>query len=185
MKKTIMAGLGLLLSAGLAQAGDYKVLADRQANFSSFKTFKIEQVEIHRTSGAKVKQANHDRLRNAVKAQLVKEGLSEVSSNPDVIVNVVAGIDPQLQTAETQGMPYFDGTWKILPKEMPEGAANQAGNEAKYNQATLRVDIRDAKTKAVVWRAIGEGLVQLPVSDQKVNAALDKAFAQFPPPPAE
>ncbi|HEX6591058.1 MAG TPA: DUF4136 domain-containing protein [Moraxellaceae bacterium] len=187
MKRIITTGLALLLAGGLAQAADFKVLADRKADFGAFKTFKFDKVTITRSSGAKVKQANKDKLRDVVASQLVKEGLTQAGDGApaDVVVSVIAGTDAKLQPSETQGVPYFDGTWKILPKERPSGEPDAPAEAPMYNQATLRIDIRNAKSGDVVWRALMSDLVQLPVSEQKVQSVVSKAFEQYPPPPAE
>lgn len=181
-----MTGLALVLVAGAVQATDYKVLADRKVDFNLFKTYKIDKVTITRSSGAKVKKANIDSLRAAVVRQLEKEGLTEAKDQdkPDVLVSVLAGVDAGLKPAEMQGEPYFDGTWRILPKVTP-AEGTELAEPATYNQATLRIDIRNASNKQIVWRALASDVVRLPVPEQKVNEVLDKAFEQYPPPPAE
>jgi hypothetical protein len=185
MFRKLISGLALLLAVTAAHAADYKILADRTVNFDAIKTFSVDKVTITRSSGAKVKQANYDRLRAAVVDRLTKKGLQENDKNPDVLVSVIGGVDAKLQPSETQGMPYFDGAWRVLPKATDEQPLDQPFQEAKYNQATLRIDIRNAKTKAVVWRALASDLVQLPVSEQKVTTVLEEAFKQYPPPPAQ
>lgn len=178
-----MAILGVL-AATAAHAIDYKVLADRKVNFDAYKTFRFDKVTITRASGAKVKAANIDKLRDAVAERLLKEGLVEDTKKADLVVTVTAGSEAALSREETQGVPYFDGAWRILPKE--HGAAQEAApGVPEYSQASLRVDLKDRKTGAVVWRALGADLVRLPVSQQIIADALAKAFEQYPPPAAE
>lgn len=184
MRIMIMAIIGMM-AAVLAHAAEYKVLADRKVNFDVYKTFSFDRVTITRTSGAKVKKANLDNLREAVAERLAKEGLSEDKVAPDLLVTVTAGAEAALSPAETQGVPYFDGAWRILPKSGETGGQDAALGESKYGQASLRIDLKDGKTGAVVWRALVSDLVRLPVSQQVVDAALAKAFEQYPPPPAE
>ncbi len=172
----ILVLLAALLVASTAQAAEYRILADRKADFDNFKTFRFDKVTITRSSGATVKSRNTDSLRAAVAEQLLKEGLTETKGGSDLIVSVIAGIDARLQAVETQGMPYFDGAWRILPKESP------APQLMEYNQATLRVDLKNAASGEVVWRALVSDMVRLPVSQERVAAALAKAFQQYPPP---
>lgn len=184
MFRKLISGAALLLAMTAAHAADYKILADRTVDFDAIKTFSIDKVTITRLSGAKVRQSNYDRLRAAVVDRLTKKGLKEDDKNPDVLVTVIGGVDAKLQPAETQGMPYFDGEWRVLPRVSDEQPLDQPFQESKYNQATLRIDIRNARTKVVVWRALASDLVQLPVSEQKVTTVLEEAFKQYPPPPA-
>lgn len=186
MFRQIMAGALVVLASGALHAEEYKVLADRAVNFDTIKTFRVDRVTITRTSGAKVKQANIDGLRAITRAQLLKEGLQESNEAPDVMVTVTAGVDASLHTRETQGMPYFDGNqWQILPQEEQETDPTGKPKEVKYGQGTLQIDLRKRDGNKVVWRALIEDVVQLPVSKELVTKVVSNAFEQYPPPPAE
>lgn len=185
MFRQIMAGALVVLASGALHAEEYKILADRSVSFDAIKTFRIDRVTITRTSGAKVKQANLDKLRAVIKEQLLEEGLTEVNEVPDVIVTVTAGVDASMVTRETQAMPYFDGEWRVLPPEEKPTDPTGTPSEEKYGQATLQIDLRKSADKKVVWRALIEDVVQLPVSKEVVAKVLGKAFEQYPPPPAE
>lgn len=179
LKQVSFAALAMLLS-GMVQAADYKILADQKADFSRFKTFRIDNVSITRVNGAKVKKANMDRLRAAVKEELIREGLTESPEAPDLVVIVKAGMNVVMHSQETQGMPYFNGSWQILPQEQPVPSGEP--NEEKYGQASLQIDLRQAAGNAVVWRAVLEDVVRLPVSKETVSNSLKKVFEQYPPP---
>lgn len=182
MFRKVFLALAVMAASTAAQAGDIKVLADRNADFKSLATYKISDVKIIRSSGAKVKQRNIDALRAAIEQKLQEEGLSK-GDNPDVVVFVVAGTEPGAQVANTQMEPYFDGAWRVLPKESP--VAEAPDQPPVYSQAQLRIDIKDAKTGNVIWRSIIEDVVKLPVSREYVDAKLHEAFEQFPPPAAK
>lgn len=184
MRWIMMAIMGLMIGV-TAHAAEYRVLADRKVNFDAYKTFRFEKITITRASGAKVKQENLDRLREAVTERLVKEGLAEDKTKADLEVTLTAGSEAELSLAETQGVPYFDGAWRILPKSGESDIQDAAAGAPKYSQASLRIDLKDSKTGVVVWRALISDLVRLPVSQQVIAAALAKVFEQYPPPPAE
>ncbi|MDQ8036437.1 MAG: DUF4136 domain-containing protein [Pedobacter sp.] len=182
MFRKLIVALAVMTATTAAQALDFKVLADRNADFKGIATYKIDDVKIIRSSGAKVKQANVDALRAAVEQKLQEEGLSK-SDKPDVRVSVVAGTEPGAQVANTQIEPYFDGAWRVLPKQ---GTSEEAPEqEPVYSQATLRIDIKNAKTGDVIWRAIANDTVKLPVTRKFVDAQLHQVFEQFPPPAAQ
>lgn len=183
MFRKMIVMLAAMTAATAAQALDFKVLADRKADFGSIATYKIDDVKIIRASGAKVKQANVDNLRAAVEQKLQEEGLNK-SDKPDVRIFVVAGVEAEAQPANTQAEPYFDGQWRVLPKQ--GGEDSQAPDQPlTYNQATLRIDIKDAKTGDVIWRAVANDVVKLPVARKLMDATLHQIFEQFPPPSAQ
>lgn len=143
MFRKLFVAMAAVVAASSVQALDFKVLADRGADFKKISTYKIDDVQVIRASGAKVRQSNIDNLRAAVDQKLQEEGLTKDESNPDIHVAVIAGVDAGHQPGNTQVEPYFDGQWRILPKPGGEEAPEQP---MTYNQATLRIDIKDAKT---------------------------------------
>jgi hypothetical protein len=180
MFRKIIAAVTVIAAANTAQALDFKVLADRNADFQRIATYAVDEVKIIRASGAKVKKANIDALRAAVEQKLQAEGLSK-SDTPDVRVFVVAGVEAGAQPSNTQAEPYFDGQWRVLPKQ--GGQDSQAPDQPMtYNQASLRIDIKDAKSGDVIWRAVAHDVVRLPVSRKFMDATLHQIFDQFPPP---
>lgn len=139
-------------------------------------------MQVIRASGAKVRLSNIDNLRAAVDQKLQEEGLTKDESNPDIHVAVIAGVDAGHQPGNTQVEPYFDGQWRILPKPGGEEAPEQP---MTYNQATLRIDIKDAKTGNVIWRVQASDVIKLPVNRAFMDATLHQIFDQFPPPAAQ
>jgi hypothetical protein len=178
MFRKIIVAMAVLMATTAAEAKDLKVLADRSADFKAFSTYSISAITITRASGAKVKQANIDALRAAVEQQLQEEGLTRDDKNPDVKVSVVAGVNAGEQPGNMQGEPYFDGQWRVLPKQGGEESPEQAPT---YNQTTLRIDIKNAKTGAVIWRAIQDEVIKLPVTRKFMDAHLHEIFEQYPP----
>ncbi len=181
MFRKLIVAITVVAATAVAQTMEFKVLADRKADFKSIATYAIDDVKIIRASGAKVKKANIDNLRAAVEQKLQEEGLSK-SDQPDVLVSVIAGVEAGEQPGNMQGEPYFDGQWRVLPKE---GGAEAPEQAPTYNQATLRIDIKNAKTGEVIWRAQAHEVVKLPVSRKFMDAHVHRIFEQYPPPAAQ
>lgn len=183
MFRKLIVAMAVLTATTAAHALDFKVLADRNADFKSIATYSMGDVQIIRSSGAKVKKANIDALREAVEQKLQEEGLKRDDAAPDVRVSVIAGTQPSSQPDNMQGEPYFDGQWRVLPKQ---GKSEEAPEQPMvYSQATLRIDIKDVKSGNVIWRAVGNDMVKLPVTRKFMDAQLHLVFEQFPPPAAQ
>ena len=52
-----------------------------------------------------------------------------------------------------------------------------------YNEGTLVIDLIDASSRKLVWRAYAQTEINKPVSDQKAQKVAEKAFKNFPPAP--
>lgn len=121
-----------------------------------------------------------DRIRSSVVATLNTRGMQQVTSNPDVYVGYLAGArtKTEIETTApyTQGFgPYFGagGWW---------GPMYTDWWARTYNEGTLVIDLVDANSKKLVWRAYAVTEVDKPISDQKMQKVVDKAFKNFPPP---
>lgn len=180
MFRKLVVALAVMVAATTARALEFKVLADRNADFRHIATYAIDDVKIIRSSGARVKQVNIDNLRAAVEQKLQEEGLSR-SDKPDVRVVVVAGVNAGEQPSNLQIEPYFNGQWNILPKRGADDS-EAPPQPPSYNQASLRIDIRDAASGNVIWRAQANDLIRLPVTRKFMDANLHLIFEQFPPP---
>jgi hypothetical protein len=155
---------------------------DRSANFGAYRTFKmLAGKALPSDTGVPPNTMVGDRIREGIKAQLIAKGMTPVDENPDVLVGWVAGARTR-QELETMGPydpmmgPYmFPGYW---------GPADVWTTE--YQHGTLVIDMSDARTHKMVWRAIVEAdknrlsdLGQPPV----IAEAVKKAFAKYPPQP--
>jgi hypothetical protein len=155
---------------------------DRSANFAGYRTFKmLEGKALPSDTGAPPNTMVADRIREAVKAQLIAKGMTPVDENPNVLVGFVGGARTR-QELESMGPydpmmgPYmYPGYW---------GPADVWTTE--YQHGTLIIDMTDAGTHKMVWRAIVEAdknkVAELgdPALIQK---AVAKAFEKYPPKP--
>jgi Domain of unknown function (DUF4136) len=114
-----------------------------------------------------------DRLTSALQAGLGERGLSPAAEHPDLLVTYVAGAktrqDLEKVVTSYQGGPYWYG-----PSYTDFWVTDHV-------HGTLVVDIVDASTKKLVWRAMAEAVDQPFADPQFLNRAVERALARFPP----
>ena len=169
---TFIATLSLMLLGALASAQNVTFDFDRATDFSKIKSYAWVR-------GTNLKdELNHKRIVNAVDVQLASKGLVKVetSANPDVLVAYHAIFDRNLQIngfSSGWGGFRFGGNWSgsARAEEMLIG--------------TLAVDMRDAKTRTVVWRGMARKDVDAKASPEKreknISKAVEKLFKNYPP----
>lgn len=167
----------LLLTAGcdLKTSVDY----DRSADFSAVKTYAWADQE-----NPKISDLDHRRIVSAIDAQLAKEGLTQVESNPDVYVTYFADDNEQTVIDTTHYGYGFPGDWYWGYGGM--GMSTSTSRVRTYTEGTLVVDIYKAKEKELVWRGTVSGTVsENPQKNvKKINKGLAKLFEKYPPPSA-
>ena len=154
---------------------------DRQADFSSYKTYAWHD------SDTNVKDTDplaHERFISAIDGQLTAQGFQKVGSNPDVFVTYHSEENEQLSLDTT----YMGGGWGYGPGwgwggGGMGGMGSSTTTVRKYNVATVVLDLWDAEQKRLVWR----GTVSDTMSDNpqknssKINTAAEKLFKDYPP----
>lgn len=166
----VMGGLLAACGPSLTVRTDY----DRALDFSRYRTFRMgETRQIMNGNGngkAPVNTLVKDRIDNALQAQLAAEGLAPAGEDADLEVRYVAGARTR-QELESSGFvyPYWGGMYTddFWIREYPEG--------------TLVIDLVDATTNKLVWRAYvqaeGEGFR----SAEFIQKAVARAFEKYPP----
>ena len=153
---------------------------DRSANFGGFRTFKmLEGKALPSESGAPPNTMVADRIREEIRNQLLAKGLTQSDDNPNVLVGFVAGARTR-QELESMGPydpmmgPYmYPGYW---------GPSDVWTTE--YQHGTLIIDMTDAATHKMVWRATvtADKNKVAELGDPKlVQEAVSKAFYKYPP----
>jgi hypothetical protein len=105
------------------------------------------------------------RLRSAVEGQLAAKGFrrSDPNGDADVLLVYHAGVRDKIDVQQ----------W---------GYAARRLDVRQYQQGTLVIDVVDARSKSLVWRGTAAGEVSSPDrSGQKLEKAVQKMFARFPP----
>lgn len=168
----------VLLAGGCATvsvATDY----DHTADFSRYHTFQIVGGHlVHEGVADDNNTLVKDRIAGALRSGLQAKGLQEASADPDLDVGYFGGARSR---TEVEGMPsygpgvgpYWSGGWW--------GPTYNDWWTRSYNEGTLIIDLIDAHTKRLVWRAYAQAEIQVPLSDQKIRDAVNKALQSFPP----
>jgi hypothetical protein len=166
------------LAAGCATvsvATDY----DRSADFSRYHTFSF--VGGHVMVQGVSDDGNtllKDRLRDAIVAAAQAKGLRESNGDPDLLIGYMAGARTR---TEVEGMgPYVPGVGPF-GYDGPWGPVYNNWWTATYEEGTLVLDLVDARTKHLLWRAYASSAINPPVPDQKIREGVDKVFQKFPP----
>jgi len=185
MKKILqlkLIGLGSLLLAISSCAPALKVTTDydKQVNFGQYKTFSIYQ-DI-KVSDA-ISQLNHDRVINAIKNEMVKKGLQENTSSPDVLVNAVAIFKDRTSVTATTDYYGYGGFYRPYYWGGGSSSSTTNYNTRHYKDGSLIIDVVDANSKKLVWQGVGNKEIDKPAKDP--DTAIPKAIASimedFPP----
>lgn len=159
--------LMLLGTMALAQSVTYDF--DDLADFSKFKTYSWVR------GNPIPDELNHRRIVQAIDAQLSLKGLSKAESNPDVLVAYHASFDTDLQISamSTSWGPYR------------RGGGNGVARATEVLTGTLAVDIVDARTKNIAWRAMASDDLNPNAKPEKrarnIQKTSEKMFKNYPP----
>jgi hypothetical protein len=168
---TVMTTVGVLLFSAITLADNVNYDFDPNANFSSFRTYTwVRGNEVG-------DQLNHSRIVRAIETQLGIKGLTKVDANdrPDVLVAYHASFDENLQIS---GFSTGFGGYRF--------GGNRSGTARveEITIGTLAVDIVDARTKTIVWRAMASKELDPKASpekrDKNINKATEKLFRNYP-----
>jgi hypothetical protein len=140
---------------------------DHSANFSGYKTY----------SWTKVETANSiwdARVKEAVNRELAAKGWTQVPSGGDVSVAAVA-----TTRTEQQLNTYYNG----FGGRRFGGFGNATTTVDRYKVGTLVVDMFDASSKNLIWRASASNTLSgNPEKNTKnLDKGVQKMFSHFPP----
>jgi hypothetical protein len=170
-KSGILVGAVMALCLGtIVLAQSIAVDFDKSVDFSRFKTYAW-------VPGTNVPdELNHKRIMRAVEDQLMAKGVAKVDtrSGPDLLVVYHASFDRDLQiTGYGGGWPYRFG-----------GGPVSARAETVL-KGTVVVDLVDAASQAIVWRATATHALDLGANaekrDRNIARTAAKMFKNYPP----
>jgi hypothetical protein len=167
---TISASVGIaLLFATASFAQQVKTDYDRSTDFSQYKTYSWEKVQTPDPLWV-------DRIKGSVNTELAAKGLTPVASGGDISIIAIEATHNQ-QTLNTF-YDGFGGGWR-----WGGGFGNATTTTETYKVGTLIVDLFDAKTKKLVWRASSSDTLS-DKSDKNIknlDKGVKKMFDHFPP----
>jgi hypothetical protein len=172
-----LCGLALGGCATVSVSTDF----DRAVDFSRYHTFQI--VGGHLMHEGVPDDGNtlvKGRIEAALRAGLQARGLREAQADADLNVGYYGGARTR---TEIEGMPAYGPGPGFGPFWGPGwwGPTYNDWWARTYNEGTLIIDLVDARTKRLIWRAYAQTEIEVPVSEQKIREAVDKAFQNFPP----
>jgi hypothetical protein len=171
--------LGATMASGCATVS-VKTDFDPTVDFSQYRSFELIGGEL--LVNGRSDDTNtlvKDRIRDAITTELVSKGFQAVESGGDLMVAYVAGARTVTEV-EAIG-PYRPG---FGPYWSPRGwwwPAYYDWWTRTYTKGTLVIDLMDAGTKKLVWRAYAGADVTAPDAKDLIAKAVHKAFAKFPP----
>lgn len=175
MRSVLLITLALFASISLnSSAEDFKYNFDRNADFSSFKTYKW--IELAGTGS--VDELTDKRIRASVDAQLARKGLrSTASDDADLYVGY--------QTTVRQEVPLtiYKDDWGYGPGwglgwYTARGAATD-NQSSTISKGQLAVDVYDSRSHALVWRGITKEIIGTNAKPERVAHVIEKAFARL------
>lgn len=162
----------LTLLGSVASAQTVTFDYDRTAAFSAYTRYAW-------TRGTELPdELNHARIVRSIDASLLQKKLVKVDpgDSPDVLVAYHASFDKNFR------IDAFSTGWG------PFGLGPDRSGSARLQEilvGTLVVDLTDARTRALVWRAMASGEIK-PTDkpeqrDKKLAKATEKMFRNYPP----
>ena len=132
--------LWAVLTASRAFAQKVTVESDHNADFSSYKTFAVRGGLLHSKSPVLNNDLIKKRIEGDIERALTAKGLTAVASGPaDLNVRYVLG---SVRKTEVEAYPAGWGGWGTRVVRVP------------YAEGTLVIDLRDPRSKSLVWRSI-------------------------------
>ncbi len=161
---------------------------DRSTNFSGYKTFAWVSGEQEKTGDRRADSSAVDmRIRIAVGTQLRLKGYQTLSEGkPDFYVAYHLGLKDSSPTVSSQ---YFSEgmaghAFMHSADTRPANDHTPSINES-YLTGTLLIDIIDAESQKLVWRATAAGDVDQGLTseqrDERTKAIVHKLLSHFPP----
>jgi len=189
------AAAALVLAAGCAPRPRVRVEPDATADLSKYRTFQIVQDRVVEGGGVDLNQARlRARVRERIANELVAKGLRQVETDPDVRVRFTANVsrdagraadvDDDAVTWDRQVGP-IDRPGALPRRDSPAAGPGGGGDEgtlaaAPQTRGSLVIDLNDARTGALVWRAFADADVTAAAGDEQVDAAIAEAFRAYP-----
>ncbi|MCW9047204.1 MAG: DUF4136 domain-containing protein [Gammaproteobacteria bacterium] len=184
---TLLASVAFIILSGCSSLSvNYDF--NEQVDFTKYKTFDW----LPFPKNIKADELNRARFVTAVENNLAAKGINQNTSNPDFVIATHFGKENKIDITNW-GYTYAPiGYYRGYGYRHP-GNYGYAGSYAstggvsvyEYEQGTLILDVVDAKTKKLIWRATAKAIVS-PASTpekqtEKIKNAVHKILEHFPP----
>jgi hypothetical protein len=164
-------GAFLMVLLGSAFGQHVQTDFDHQANLSRYKTYSWQEVKASNSLW-------DDRIKDAVNAQLAAKGWTQVDNGADVAIVAIKTTQTE-KTLQT----FYDGLGGGWRWRGFGGFGESTTTEQDYKEGTLVVDMYDASTKQLIWRASAEDMLsdKAEKNEKNLDKGVAKMFKSFPP----
>jgi hypothetical protein len=182
MKNRIL--LMVLMLAGLTATAQVHVDFDKKVDFKNYKTFKFESGKVIRKLG--VTDTDNTFMDANVKAAITQDlqskGLTASDSNPDLIITYLAGAREKQEVQNYISNPgFFYPYYRFYSLGGWWGPQWNNFWVTHYEEGTIIIDVLDAKTDQLVWRAYAVSPINNYNEAKFVQKEVSKSFRHFPP----
>jgi hypothetical protein len=180
MKRWAILLMVVALLVGSSYAQKVSISFVKSTDFAKYKTYAWKPGHTLGKSQILPMEAIDKLVLSMVKPLLADKGLKEVTSDPDAYVTYFISLT---QKSEVGPLNQFDtyGKFGYEASEAFGGAWNES-MVTSYRKGILLIDLVDARTNTLIWRAHCKEATDKP-GDAKtaLNKAVTKAFSDFPP----
>jgi hypothetical protein len=156
-----------LAAALAASAQKVTIEFDQAANFANYRTFAIRDGKLNSRNPALNSELVQKRIDADIERGLTARGLAMVPGNSDLNVRYRLG---SVRKAELESYP---AGWRGFGTRIVR---------VPYTEGTLVIDLRDASTRSLVWRAIASveksDAIKL---EGKLDDMVRKSLEKYPP----
>lgn len=145
---------------------------DREANFTTYKTYSFHEKGLEKLA---INDLDKRRIVAAIEQNLAIKGFTQVTTQPDLLINVLASSTKEIDVNDNLGYGpygYYGGYW---------GGAYPTVSE--YTAGKIIIDIIDDKRNILVWQGVGSGLNLSNIDNkaERIPKAIDEILSKFPP----
>ena len=159
--------LPVVLFAATLEAQEVKLDYEKDADFSSYKSFAWSPAQTPAPNAA-----NHIRVTRAVEAALAGKGFTmSTDGRPDAFLMYHGRVGEKVKVTSRSTGGYWEPT-----------NLRTVVDVGKVKEGTLVLEIYDARTKDVVWRGIASSVgVRPDRMEEEIQAAVRKLLEGYPP----
>ncbi len=181
----------MILALGACASVSVTTDHDKQADFSSYKTYAWLADEQQNSEGQELSPLMHQRIQQRIDTQMAKQGYNKVESNADLLINFSVLTKNKVDINTYQVYDGYAPGWYWAPGH-PYGyrridllTSRTETSVKEYTQGTLIIDFIDPASNQLVWR--GMGSKRLPSqtttekTDELVKLVVESILSHFPP----
>ena len=186
-----IAPLLAILATGCAQQPRIRTQVTPGTDFSKYHTYAIRPGNVVYPGASEAQRAEVEkRIQDAIARELESRGLIPQPDDPELIVTYTAGAQQQQQKTtgavdrpadgvDVRGPSGYDEPGQVRARELPDAAADMEFRRG-YAEGNLVIDLLDAKTGRLVWRATVNLELASDRGGRLIEPIVAKAFADVP-----